>query len=423
MQEDTIWRSLEKFDVPSYIRAAREHGRTALDPEIRLRAASLYEMVREHTAGGSFLSRDLRAALGLVERALFSEHFFLRHPVPRYRAYANIPVLSWVLCADGRAPLSEVRSRCWAAIRLLMRDLISFEVCSLARVERWQQRRFDPARAAERIDRLGSLLKMVQGGPVTTYVHLEEPPAAWSSYSLEPARTAALLHLTAFPQTEEHDEVLFLRTIHIAECCFWGVLSATVAAIDYVQQSLLDVAARRLREATAFARILLPLFQALRETMPPAHFAGFRDATGEASAVQSRSHQLMEIHLQGLDMDKARILADIPELTDLLQYQHKMSLRDVLRFASAADSPGVMALMEEAHELYRARHAWMAYHLGIARGYLPSDMHGTGGTRGASYLEARYKRALAASHQYGLPPMLPDISLCASAQPLLCALY
>ena len=389
MKEDKIREALRSFSVQEYISASRVNGRHSdhMDLDVRARAAKLYAQICEFKSKEPFLSVELEVTLELAQRVLFSEWFLLNSEEPRYPAYTNVRVLNWVLGTNGRANLRTVWSRCWFAIGLLLQDLLSHEVCSLAGVEHWNQVNCDRDVLVKRIHLLQELRGRIGGTQVRSspLVNLDQPPDDWFSYGLDRARALALLHLTALPQTQEHDEVLFLRTIHISECCFWGILTGVLGAMEHAKVGEMDIAVECLTEAVAFAELLVPLFQAFK-SMPPKHFTMFRDATGDASAIQSRTYQLMQIFVQGLDERKAPIMADIPEVADLVLYGHPrfVTLRSLLASIEANGLAGSAEFVANAEALDRALYAWRCLHLGIAREYLPPATTGTGGTRGAT---------------------------------------
>jgi tryptophan 2,3-dioxygenase len=409
--EDKIKAALNEFDVQEYIMASRTNGRANMDIDIRARAVKLYKQIQTFLVDEPFISRELEATLELTQRTLFSEWFLYNNKIPRYPAYTNVRVLNWVLGTNRRTPLPVIWSKCWTTIRALLQDIISFEICSLAGVEHWQPRNFDRTIAGDRVERLRQLR-----GSVTTFkpyhspiVNVDEPPRDWFAYANDESRVLAVLHLTALPQTQEHDEVLFLRTIHVGECCFWGVLTGVIGGMESVKRGRLDVGIECLEEAASFAKFLVPLLQAFK-TMPPEHFTNFRDATGNSSAIQSRTYQLMQIFTQGLDERKAPILASIPEVEDLPAYGDTgfISLRTLLRTIDPNDPEG-SAFLAAATALDKELYAWRCLHLGIARHYLPPSVMGTGGTIGVPYLDMHYRRKILSPHQQY--PALADIQV------------
>jgi tryptophan 2,3-dioxygenase len=422
MKEDQIRIALRQFSVREYIGFSRSQGRASLDQELRHQAAMLYEQIHWFRQKEPFISKQLATTLDLADRVLFSEWFLLHHPEPRYPAYTNIHVLNWVLGTTRRAAWSTVRARCWMAIQVLLQDLLSFEVCSLAQVEPWQQQNCDLHIVDRRVHLLqklhGQLANMHFQSPI--YIQMATPPDDWFSYALDESRTFALLYLTALPQTQEHDEFLFLRTIHISECIYWAVLAGVVAAIESAKREQFDAAATHLSHAATFAKVLVPLFQMFK-TMPPEHFAKFRDATGNASAIQSRTYQLMQIFTAGLDERNAENFAATPEIADLVFYGHPrfVDLRTAFHTVEGNTSPGGMAFTAQVAALDQALYAWRCLHLGIARHYLPAATTGTGGTRGTPYLEMTYRRKILSNNYRGT--FWPDIrpTLHTHARPVL----
>jgi tryptophan 2,3-dioxygenase len=400
MREDKMVKALEAFSIHEYIQISRTYGRSSGEKalkDMRHKAVTLYEQILLFRQNESFISKELDVTLDLAERVLVSEYFQLNNPVPRYLTYTNNRVLSWSLGTHRRGIFATIWARCWMAIHLLVRDLLSFEICSLAGAQPWQQDNCDLEAVANRVERFQGLLSHVPNQPSldSTSISLDNPPDDWFSYALDLHKVLALVHLTALPQSKEHDEVLFLRTIHITDCCFWGILTAVMAAIESGKQGRMDVAIECLTIAIPFAEFLVPLFQAFK-TMPPAHFAEFRDATGDASAIQSRTYQLMQIFTQGLDERKARIIAGIPDMADLLFHWHPgfVNLSKFLQKVEQQGTPEGETLIAKAALIDKALYAWRCLHLGIARRYLPANVIGTGGTLGVPYLEMDYRHKI-----------------------------
>jgi tryptophan 2,3-dioxygenase len=424
MREDLIRRLLGSFDVSKYIEKARVRGRANADPDERRIAASLYEEIAGFRSREIDVSYELDLALELAERTLFAEwHSLHNNNVPRYASYTNLKVLNWSLRVNRRTSLSEIWPRCRRMVGLLVQDLTSFEVWSLAGFEQSQQKDLNPEAVRERINLLQALHSQVTNSTkIFSRQPISEAPTDWFSFALDPSREAALLHLTVFPQTDQHDEVLFLRTIHISECIFWGVLTAVEAAIEMLKQGSMEAAAIYLVQANWFAKLLLPLFQAFK-TMPVEHFRNFREQTGNASAVQSRTYQLMQITCQGVDEKKIEVLSKTPEVSDLLLCAHPsfLSLSNLLINLEEDGADGLEEVRTQAQALDRHLYTWRRLHLGIAREYLadlmcPSMLGtvgvtaglsnssagavsgvipvGTGGTSGPPYLAAHYRHMI-----------------------------
>jgi tryptophan 2,3-dioxygenase len=387
MTEEQIGAALSSFDVAGYVEHARAAGRARLPHDLRARACELYLEARGFRAEHSVISRRLDDALELAESVLFAEWFLSRDQVPRYRAYTNVGVLDWYLQTFRRAPYQDIWRRCAAAIKLLLQDLIAYEANSLAGLELHGTESFDAAAVRTRVERLRCLLPSLAAiDPAGAALSSDRPPAAWEDYLSEHGAALALIHLTAFTQTNEHDEYLFLRAIHISECCFRGILTSSLAAIESLKRDDVRTATSCLEAALPFAELLTPLFQAVR-TMGPERFRRFRDATGSASAVQSRTYQLMQITLTGVHPDTIKVLVDIDELCDLQHYDQR-DLTSLAQLAAAfLDTGGASALSQRIESLSRALLRWRKLHRGIARNYLADVPEGTGGTSGPSYLK------------------------------------
>jgi len=400
MREDRMIRALEEFSIHEYIQVTRTYGRSSQDKDLkdmRHKAATLYEQIQIFRQDESFISKELDVTLDLADRVLFSEYFQLNNPLPRYTTYTNNRVLNWALDTHRRGTFAAIWVRCWMAIHVLLRDFLSFEICSLAGVQQWQRDNCNREAVSNRVECFQSLLSHVPNQPSlpSTYISIDNPPDDWFSYALDENKAFALVHLTVLPQSKEHDEVLFLRTIHLADCCFWGILTAVMAGIESGKQGRMDLAIECLTTAIPFAEFLIPLFQAFK-TMPPAHFADFRAATGDASAIQSRTYQLMQIFTQGLDERKAGIIAGIPDMADLLLHRHPgfVNLSMFLQTVEQQGIPGGETLIAQAALLDKALYAWRCLHLGIARHYLPANVTGTGGTLGVPYLAMDYRHKI-----------------------------
>lgn len=146
-------------------------------------------------------------------------------------------------------------------------------------------------------------------------------------------------------------------------------------------------------EANAFVNVLYGAFRVLR-TMPPEHFAGFRESTGNASAIQSRNYQVMDIYLRGVDPEKRDLYIGMPHLADLARFEHPrfVSLRRALATVAESRVAGADQVLQEARLLDERLLTWRGLHLAFAKSYLPDGGAGTGGTVGAPYL-ARLLRA------------------------------
>jgi tryptophan 2,3-dioxygenase len=394
--EDHIREALRGFNLTTYVEQVREVGRAQLSPDIRSEAASLYRQVCEFRIEHSLISRSLDDVLELAHRVLFPEWFLSQAAIPRYRAYTNVGVLNWYLQTVRRTPYQQIWTHCAAAIKMLLQDLLAFEVNSLAGLDSRGIESFDGAAVRDRVARLDALHSAFSAGtsPIGP-VMIDAPPSTWDGYVSESGSILALVYLTAFPQTVEHDEYLFLRTIHISECCFWGILTASLAAVESLKRGRTKIASQCLSVALPFAQLLTPLFQALK-TMSPEHFRKFRDATGDASAVQSRTYQLMQITLTGVNPDTIKLITGIDELQELELYDQPWftNLVHLALPVRSEDTTSARDLTQHLDALSKELHKWRTLHLGIARNYLADIPQGTGGTHGPEYLRLSVKGTL-----------------------------
>ena len=224
---------------------------------------------------------------------------------------------------------------------------------------------------------------------------------------MEPSRSMALRHLTALPQSAWHDEYLFLRTIQCSECCFWGVMTGVIGAMEEAKLGRLQHATELLNQASGFARFLIPLFDAFK-TMPTEAFREFRDDTGDASAIQSRTYQQMQIFTQGLDERKIHFIAAVPENVDLLLMGHPnfIHLGKLIQLLDQSPQlPGLAQFKVATQELDDALFRWRQIHLGIAKRYL-GDLMGSGATPGFTYLKSHYDHKILPAH-CGQPALIP----------------
>ena len=391
--DSMVYKSLQSFDLTEYVIAARRYGRRKLKPGIRLQAAVLYEEISRNSASNVTNSVDETALLEFAQSVLFAEWYFHNNTVPRYVSYTNLHVLEWVLRSETQNPLvSNDLTATYSAIKCLLLDLRNFEERSLAKKDPGRSKKLSEQDVERRVDLISDLLvdNHQLASDETEYLAGDEAPDDWESYLSDSTRTMALRHLTCFPQTNFHDEVLFLRMVHMCECVFRGVGATTAQATESITAGHFARALARLTEAVTLAELLLPLFRILK-TMPPEHFLDFRVATGNASAVQSRAYQLMEIRVEGFRNEKSDVLRESAELSDLLSPENRnaLGLKPAMRQSEPAVGSRVewAALVDATQALDKALYSWRALHLGVARNYLPTDIEGTGGTSGVSYLE------------------------------------
>ena len=109
---------------------------------------------------------------------------------------------------------------------------------------------------------------------------------------------------------------------------------------------------------------------------------GFRDATGDASAVQSLNYHLMELVLYGYDDRKAATYTAFPHLDQINSFR----LRDLRSLYAAVGTSEDDEVVAAFAAMERHMVQWRGRHYGFGRTYLP-NMKGSGGTEGAGYLK------------------------------------
>ena len=248
MKPTVIEDRLCSFDIANYVEQARLNGRARLPPDVRIRACDLYSDICNFRAEHQMIPRELDETLEFAHRVLTPEWLLSHSEFPRYRSYTNIAVLNWYLGTVHRIPYQDIWLRCATAIRLLLRDLIALEVNSLAGIESRGMNSFDECAVRARILLLKEILAALSSGADIGAV-VDAPPSAWRSYLSEPGSELAVIYLTALPLTQQHDEYLFLRVLHISECCFWGILTATLATIESLKRDDIETASKCLHVA------------------------------------------------------------------------------------------------------------------------------------------------------------------------------
>lgn len=389
---------LATFDVGDYAKQVDRVGRRELANDSGL-VRRITDLALSCAADDS-ADPLVRTTVGVAHAFLEAQRYILTAPTPRYEPYVGLPLLRLVLGVDsGEEPL-RTRDQIWFAFNELLAGAIDYETSALAAPDGWYKRQFDQAVSRDRVEALEAVQAIVPRREVVPY---GDCCTLLRDVAAEPTGVAALRHLLVFPQTTFHDEVAFQYLILLTECLFWGALTfvrpATVAIGAGEQADALDL----LRVATEFAAVLIKVFHAVR-VMPPMHFRAFRDATGQASAVQSQSWQLLDAHVYGVLPEKMAALRRNPEV------QHVLDLADsgftpLVRLVEQVGTDDVYA---QARMLDNALRAWRKFHEHRLAGrsdpgYLPQQTGGTGGTAGFSYLAAqhppRFGRQRGPSHE------------------------
>jgi tryptophan 2,3-dioxygenase len=414
MTPDSELRSeLNRLDIRQLRRIQLDGGRASLDRDFVdfwAKQNKRAEQILEDPQHGVALKR-LAAFLKAITASLAA---LALDRLPTYYPYTDVHLLDWFI-GKSHERFSILKAAAVTGIYHLIKDLVDYEAHSLAGFRNCNKLNFDKDTAIKRLQILGELSKAC-GDFGSELITNRWPPdydtqhfAALGGYAEEPHRISGLLHFSCFPQTRFHDEVLFLRAIHLSELCFFGIRLSTIEAVENLRYADPAGACEALRGACAFAVILQKGFKVLR-TMPPESFKNFREATGKASAIQSRNYQLMEVYFRGLHSQKSEQFARIEHLRFLDQFRHKCFLHLGLALDRYGATPDVM---RAAQDLDKKLLAWRGLHVAFAKLYLADISHGTGDTSGAPYLERFLNSGLFSDTELDLTTMedlLPGIS-------------
>jgi len=390
---------LHSWNASEFLHEQRDMGRAKFPPARMEKYASDHRRVAALLENDAVGAQDLRLAR-MLETITAPLATLLTNPVPRYYSYTGVSVLDEFI--DGeRVDLDAQKCLCVLGIRGLMLEIARFETHSLVGIEPWSKDRFDEEEAARRLkvlarqfEAIADLAKIVQIPEASLAQAGSQQYELLDAYCREDPQLSAVVQFTCIPRTTFHDEVLFLRTIAEDELCFKGMYLAARQAGEAIERGLLNSAAYFISQAVAFAVMLHESFRVL-QSMPPEHFADFRDATGEASAVQSFNYQRLDVALFGLNSEKISVYQRVPHLRSLLNFSSRQfaSLRTLLQSLNG-ESKGSEMIIEAARLLDRHLLSWRGLHLSFALRYLPEAAMGTGGTAGPSYLQKFFRQSL-----------------------------
>ena len=393
MKRDGLIREeLQQLKVADLYAVQRKNGRAKLPPGFISHWSQAFERATEISEDRSrgILVRKVAAFIVTVTRSIVE---LQKLPRATYYPYTDVAVLDWYM-GKRYEKLSLLQQRAAEGIHLLLNDLLEFESLSARGFEHYHQNHFNKPICLRRItlikeaaaayERLAS--EVHQATEFSLYSEVR-PYSTFEDYALEPSRVSGLVNFSCFPQTDFHDEVLFLRIIHISELCFYGIRSCVVETIENLRRENKAAAVLCLKRAQAFAQILHSGFKILR-TMPPEHFKDFREATGDSSAIQSRNYQLMELYFRGMNPDKKAHFAQTPHLKFLTSCAHPLFLHLGTALGKLDEHHSDCAeVFQAARELDKQLLSWRGAHLFFAKVYLADVPSGTGGTSGAPYLQ------------------------------------
>ncbi|HTU47837.1 MAG TPA: tryptophan 2,3-dioxygenase family protein [Bryobacteraceae bacterium] len=394
-----IREALTAVDIAGFIATQKRSSRSGLD------AGFVRHWAEQYRQSESILKRlplkgELAEALTLFREVAYPMAMLERSAIPSYYPYTCVNILDWYM-GDCGEDLIALKAKTIPGILALLLDIGRFEMQSLIGCEPFQALHFRPELAISRIELLRDVYDAVKSLRELIPASSTQLPVirAYDSiieYANEPLRISALVHFSCLPQTQFHDEPLFLRSIHISELCFYGIRISVAQAKDAIRRDALTSARKLLEQALGHTEILLQTFRVLR-TMPPEHFHDFRASAANASAVQSANYQTMDIHLFGFSEHKRALFQRIPHLRQMQSYDHPgfCCLRDELsRLQATVKGEAADALLQIARKLDRKLLKWRGLHVGFARTYLSDAGIGTGGTSGASYLKLFLKNTL-----------------------------
>ncbi|MGW8942549.1 tryptophan 2,3-dioxygenase family protein [Streptomyces koyangensis] len=333
-------------------------GRQGLTAEDRELLAKLYEESYADRRSGSEVMR-------LLTRP------FSREPIPEYYRYSNLHVYSWFL---GLHPTEPVAGAVLA---------LEATLADLDEVERRAAPRLAPAdHSEERLRRLDALRERVGELPVETAGRTTAAEIIDRARDDDLARWQAhvLTRCSGFLASNDHHEHLFLRSVQACELAFHLIRHFAVRARTAIARGD-GQALALMAQLAAFVELPNHIFHLLR-TLTPELFLAFRDATGEASAVQSLNYHLMELVIYGYDARKTEAYTRFDHLHELTV----PPLRSVRPLREAVLKSGDPELLEAFGGIERTLTTWRGRHYGFGRRYLPG-VKGSGGTEGAGYLK------------------------------------
>lgn len=395
--ESEILSSLQAISARQIIDEASQRGRVGFDPETVSAMRRLYNRARTWRQLRNKFPTEIAKALTLCEEFLWAENFIHEEPEPRYIAYTHLRVLDHFIMASSWSKSSDIIDRCKFAIALLVRDWTEYETDALISdtIGKLDTIGFNRERVTERVDGLRSLRSLVaqtalpdlpRRGEVPSHLY----PSDWMYYASEHNGAIGLVHLTGLTRSRWHDEYMFLRTIHISECCFWGMIVSIRAGMLAYQSDDKSTSRNYFAEATQFGGWLVKLFS-IFETMPiESFFDGFREATGNASAIQSRKFQILDKLTRGYNSTKTSAVRGQTETRDLSAGSTADGW-DLISFTAQLGASDLeVEIKQRIERLQRHLFAWRSKHFGIATRYLPKDVAGTG-EEGVPYLKATFR--------------------------------
>lgn len=394
---DKFLANLSAFDLLAYEEKVGRFGRARLreDRALVSQIVTLAEaatMLHDNRSVSN--DRSLNATVEAVRYFLSAQEYVLTQEKPRYEPYATIRLLRHVLEVDRHRPSAVTQRKIWAIFHRILAGQRDFETKALSGILDPERKQFELIVSRARLKELAAVQALIpRRFGIVALPDIIEDAGDLCEVGGDRSGAAIVDHLLVFPQTTCHDEVAFIRLIQMAECLFWGTLIFVQRALAAIQVGRLVQAVQLLGAATEFAAPLIKIFHCVK-TMPPDHFLGFRDATGDASAVQCQSWQMLDAHVYGVLPDKAPVLEGIPEVRHVLAFSNPHFVPLVQVAGQLGGSATETELTEAIIGLDHRLRAWRKFHekqlAGRTNpGYLPPESLGTGRTSGYGYLAAQ----------------------------------
>jgi tryptophan 2,3-dioxygenase len=398
---------LQRFSAIEYINSVSKVGRAQIEPEMQQAACQLFQLADRALANETSLSPAARSTYQLIRDVLYSEQFMSENAKPRYVPYANLLLLNRYL-HESQSVAAELKwSAAKRALALIIRDWHDTEQ---ERLSTYAARGVDPtligfessdgkddrtAHLKERERGLHALAQFtaVADLPDTRIVRSDmlRHKSEWEYFAADSDRQ--LTHLSCMPRSRWHDELMFIKMIHGTECCYAGILASLAPLPQLAIKGDWAAATETLKTALFFSDFLIKLW-AIFNTMPVAHFFdGFREATGEASAIQSVRFQTLDVLTRGLGQKKQQALTLQREAGYFATWQppKEATLAGLCELAQSTKRSD--EFISVAEMLDRDLLQWRSRHFGIARRYLPPEAVGTG-SEGISYLANNFRDPL-----------------------------
>lgn len=259
---------------------------------------------------------------------------------------------------------------------VLLEDLWDFERRTLAGNERFNTCCMPATNLLEaRIAHIEKVLKSVGSA-------LEH----FRSASQIPIDPGPWLLASLLPQSTVHDEVAFIRTLHVFECECDAILPLLEESIDLLQARAITDAARAIRSLNRAAGLFVQTTGILG-TLTPSSFSSFRDVTDGSSAVQLEKIKVIEAAAAGMSVEREQSAA----IRHLAAVRCRLdSSRPTLSdLAHRLEEDGGLGdrVKDELLTFEQCFMKWKAVHFALAmKMFAGRDITGTGGTVGVAYL-------------------------------------